>query len=168
MLKTPPPSMTRPTQERVRQAVFNMMMHSIEGALFADIYAGSGAVGLEALSRGAAHVYFLERQTRAVNILKENIALLGCHDNVTILKGDAKRMAHNLPQCDLVFCDPPYGSESDDLLFLNKLPAETLLKEDGHLFYETTHAFSGDALIDFSLQESRKFGDTTINILTRK
>jgi len=168
VLKTPPPTITRPTQERVRQAIFNMIQHSIEGAVFADLFSGSGAMGFEAISRGAEHAYLVESHLRAVKVIQENIRVLGCEDKITILKGDVKRMSTHLPLCDIIFCDPPYGSESEDLFLLEKLPVQSILKPDGVIFFETTHAFTGDALLHLTLKESRSFGDTTINVLTHK
>lgn len=141
-----------------------MLQHQIEGACFADVFAGSGAMGLEALSRGASHVFLLESHTRAVNVIKDNITALGCEDKTTILKGDVKRMIRLLPPCDIIFFDPPYGSEADDLLLLNKLPQD-ILAPDGIIIYETVHAFTGDALLHLKVKESRTFGDTVINIL---
>ena len=104
---------TRPTADRVRQALFDMLLHapwagrgSVVGATVLDAFAGTGALGLEALSRGAAHAYFIEPDRAALAALRANIATLNAP--ATIHPGDATRPPPGVP-CGLVFLDPPYG-----------------------------------------------------------
>ena len=101
----------RPTTDRVREAWMSILGPRIEGAAVADLFAGSGALGLEALSRGASHVTFVERSRRALGTLERNIRAVGAGGDTTVVCGDA--LAH-LPRldrarCDLVLADPPYG-----------------------------------------------------------
>lgn len=109
-LLAPPGSATRPTADRVREALFSMLasrLGSFEGLQVADLFAGSGALGLEALSRGAAHCVFVENDRRAVHAIRANIAALGA--SAEVLAQSAEHAA--LPQAvDLAFLDPPYGS----------------------------------------------------------
>lgn len=122
-LQIPPPSLTRPTTDRARESLFNILAHrfSIEKDCFLhanilDIYAGSGSLGLEALSRGAAFCAFLEKSSVVQKILKQNIETLGVQDRTTILPFDAAS-SFSLPsylpftQFDLVFIDPPYAKD---------------------------------------------------------
>ena len=114
-LRTPPGRATRPTADRVRQALFDMLLHApwggrelIEGARVLDAFAGTGALGLEALSRGAAHVTFLENDRAALGVLRANIALCGAGERCAVLAADALRPPMGAPY-SLVFLDPPYG-----------------------------------------------------------
>lgn len=101
----------RPTTDRVREAWMSILGPRLEGAEVADLFAGSGALGLEALSRGASHVTFVERSRRALRVLERNIHALGARDDATVVKGDA--LAHvravDPRRHDLVLADPPYG-----------------------------------------------------------
>src|SRR5438445_10899590 len=106
-LKTLPGQALRPTPDRLREALFNILSPRIAGATFLDSYAGSGAVGIEALSRGAAHATFIEKHPAAVDLIRENLAALGLEDRANIVRGAA---ATALPshQADIYFLDPPY------------------------------------------------------------
>lgn len=103
---------TRPTTDKVRQAVFNALdsMGVVEGALVVDLYAGSGAVGLEALSRGAAHCTFVERDRGALDALRMNIESLRVADRCTVIAADVLAWLPSAPSVDLVFVDPPYAA----------------------------------------------------------
>lgn len=102
----------RPTTDRMRERLFSMLMHSrypdMQGAVVADLFAGTGALGLEALSRGAAQVTFAEKARASLDCLKGNIATLGAADEVTILPADASKLPHARERCDVIFMDPPY------------------------------------------------------------
>lgn len=101
----------RPTTDRVREAWMSILGHRIGGAAVADLFAGSGALGLEALSRGAAHVTFVERSRRAIGVLERNISSLDADGVATVVRGDALAHLHRLDpaRCDLALADPPYG-----------------------------------------------------------
>lgn len=107
--RTPGPT-TRPTTEKVREAVFNALssLDVVVGARVADLYAGSGALGIEALSRGAAHCTFVEKDRSALYAIDDNIVVLGVRDRSRVAVGDAIAIAPKL-HVDLVFADPPYG-----------------------------------------------------------
>jgi 16S rRNA (guanine966-N2)-methyltransferase len=114
-LIAPPGGRTRPTADRVRQALFDMLLHApwggrdaVEGAQVLDVFAGTGALGLEALSRGAAHVTFIEHDRTALAALRANIAALHADRSCTLLPLDA-RAAPSGHECGLIFLDPPYG-----------------------------------------------------------
>lgn len=109
-LEQPDPTITRPTMDRTREAVFSILGHHISfpHARVLDAFAGSGAYGLEALSRGAAHVYCVEQHPKVCAIIKNNAATLGCTADVTILCQDVLKMAQTAQPVDLIFMDPPY------------------------------------------------------------
>jgi len=117
VVQAPPGDTTRPTADRVRQALFDMLLHApwgghdaIEGARVLDVFAGTGALGLEALSRGAAFATFIEQDRAALATLRANIATLRAADRSAVLAGDALTMPDGAP-CSLVFLDPPYGAD---------------------------------------------------------
>ena len=102
---------TRPTSDRLRETLFNVLTPRIEGANFLDLYAGSGAVGMEALSRGAAHVEFVERAEPALRVLRANLARLGLTAGFRIHAAGVAGVLRNMKPIaafDVVFLDPPY------------------------------------------------------------
>src|SRR5579875_23618 len=106
-LKTLPGIAVRPTPDRLREALFNVLAPRIEGSVFLDAYAGSGAVGIEALSRGARHVIFIERNAKALEILRDNLRSLGIEKEARVVRGGAAVLLPNY-KADLAFVDPPY------------------------------------------------------------
>lgn len=111
-IKGVPGLATRPTPDRLRETLFDILAVRIGGAAFVDAYAGTGAVGIEALSRGARHVWFLERNRSALAVLRENLADLGLAERATVVTG---MVMLTLPQypADIVFLDPPYDHERE-------------------------------------------------------
>lgn len=113
-LQAPAGMATRPTADRVRETLFNMLasrLGGFDGLRVADLYAGSGALGLEALSRGAASACFVEQDARAITAIRENVLKLGANDKIELLA----RSAHQLPArepFDMIFADPPYAPGS--------------------------------------------------------
>lgn len=103
----------RPTADRVREAVFSILAAKVEGARVLDLFAGTGALGLEALSRGAARAVFVDRRPLALKIIKRNVEALGLEGSARILRTDLSRGPEGLRQetgpFDLIFMDPPYG-----------------------------------------------------------
>jgi len=112
-LQAPPGLATRPTSDRLRETLFNVLAPRIEGARFLDLYAGSGAVGIEAMSRGAAEVVFVERAAPALKVLKANLAGLGLGIGLDVVAGSVAtflRKPAEETRFDLVFLDPPYDA----------------------------------------------------------
>jgi 16S rRNA (guanine(966)-N(2))-methyltransferase RsmD len=111
-LKSIPGAATRPTPDRLRETLFDILAPRIQGAKFLDAYAGTGAVGIEALSRGAAHAWFLERNRAALTAIQENLAALQLEARATVAPGP---VLSNLPRfaADIVFLDPPYDHERE-------------------------------------------------------
>lgn len=109
LFEAPPGLDTRPTTDKVREAVFNALgsLDLIRDATVADLFAGSGGLGIESLSRGAAHVTFVERDRAAIRVLRDNLASLGLAGATKIVPGDALVMIRGL-DVDLVLADPPY------------------------------------------------------------
>ena len=133
-LLLPDPKTTRPTSDRVREAIFNMLVHSFdidfERAVVLDAFAGSGAMGLESLSRGASKVIFLEKDREVLKILQENIHKLKAESESEILKNDIEAIQTATHPVDLVFMDPPYNQNLENR-------ALCLLKERGWIGKDT-------------------------------
>ncbi|MBL8218882.1 MAG: 16S rRNA (guanine(966)-N(2))-methyltransferase RsmD [Bryobacterales bacterium] len=111
-LKAVPGDLVRPTPDRLRESLFNILAPIIDGKVFLDAYAGTGAVGIEALSRGAARAIFLEKHRAAAEVLQENLHALGLDRRGQIVRGSVQLM---LPRqtADIVFLDPPYPQSSE-------------------------------------------------------
>jgi 16S rRNA (guanine(966)-N(2))-methyltransferase RsmD len=118
---------TRPTSDRLRETLFNVLAPRIASVAFLDLYAGSGAVAIEALSRGATRVTFVERAPAALKVLRANLASLGLTTGVTIHTGSAaaflRKLKPGAPVFDIVFLDPPYDAAEEYASSLNQLGA---------------------------------------------
>jgi 16S rRNA (guanine966-N2)-methyltransferase len=119
-LKSIPGPATRPTPDRLRETLFDILGPQVEGCIFLDAYAGTGAVGIEALSRGAARAIFIERSRNAVKVLHENLASLGIEDRaLVVVAGTLSSIAQH--RSGIVFLDPPYEREDEYARVLNLL-----------------------------------------------
>lgn len=128
---SPDGTATRPTTDRVREAIFNSLgsVGVVDGAVVADLFAGSGAVGIEALSRGADHCTFVERDRAAVRVLEQNLAALDLADRARVMRSDAVPVVAAL-DVDIVFADPPYDFDGWDRL-LRSVRAGLVVAESG-------------------------------------
>jgi 16S rRNA (guanine966-N2)-methyltransferase len=158
-LAAPRGARTRPTADRVREALFSML-GDVSGARVLDLYAGSGALGIEALSRGAGSAVFVERDARAVSAIERNLASLGLEQRV--VRQDAARfLARAQGTFDLVFCDPPYDSASRLAGPLaERLPA--LTAADARIVTESDKRSPLE--LPLPLLTERTYGDTRIAI----
>lgn len=159
-LAVPAGTRTRPTTDRVREAWMSVLQHDLPGARVLDLFAGSGALGLEALSRGAAHATFVEKASAPLTALRTNVARLGA-DTVEIVKEDALRYAARLgaDTFDIVLADPPYGrGYASELasLFLERRFGRILAVE--HRVDEPL-----DSLPD---AHTRRYGDTVLTFFS--
>lgn len=109
-LKTPAGNDTRPTTDRIKETLFNMIQNQIPGGLFIDLFSGSGAIGIEALSRGARHTYFVENAKPAIACIQENLCTTHMEDKATLLKTDVISgiLSIHEREADVIFMDPPY------------------------------------------------------------
>jgi 16S rRNA (guanine(966)-N(2))-methyltransferase RsmD len=111
-LKSIPGDATRPTPDRLRETLFDILAARIPGAIFLDGYAGTGAVGIEALSRGARHAFFLEKDRVAIETIRDNVASLQLERRATLVKGPVLLTLGHSP-AEIVFLDPPYSQERE-------------------------------------------------------
>ncbi len=112
-LVTPEGNDTRPTQDRIKETLFNMIQNQVPGAVFIDLFSGSGGIGIEALSRGASKAYFIENAQAAYRCILENLKTTHFEDVSTVLKQDVVLGLRNIreKEADIVFIDPPYHGE---------------------------------------------------------
>ncbi len=129
----------RPTSDRLRETLFNILAPGVVGARFLDICAGSGAVGIEALSRGVSHVTFIDRSRRASTAIASNLAALGITEGFELINRDAlfalKRLAEESKPFDIIFFDPPYASEIYPRV-MAQLAGQPLVAGDGIIVVE--------------------------------
>ncbi len=142
LLKSPPSLQTRPTSDRLRETLFNILAPRIEGARFLDLCAGSGAVGIEALSRGAAHVSFVDRSRKMYALIETNLKSLAVGDDeIEIVSKEAleflqKRAKQEEVPFDIIFLDPPYATDYEAVLDYVAEQATRMLAEDGVVVVE--------------------------------
>jgi 16S rRNA (guanine966-N2)-methyltransferase len=168
-LKAPKGQATRPTTDRVREALFGILASAgvIEGARVLDLYAGTGALALEALSRGAATAVLVESAREALTALRANVAALGLEDRSRVVAGDVAKAIRRLPDTgpfDLVFADPPWAmvDEGHATAVLSTLARSAGIATDGRVVLEhsaRTAPFDVDGLVRL---ETRKYGDTAL------
>jgi len=138
VIDAPPGAGTRPTADRVRETLFSMLasrLGSFEDLRVADLFAGSGALGLEALSRGAASVTFVEGDPKAAEIIRRNVRKLGAEKRAQIVAGSALHLPRSVP-FDLIFADPPYAAGSGDAV-VRSITSAGWLAPGGWLAVET-------------------------------
>jgi len=139
----------RPTSDRLRETLFNVLAPNIAGSRFVDLFAGTGAIGIEALSRGAAEVVFIENHAPAITLIRRNLESLGINSGVTILAVDtlrglvmlAARKNSGAPAFDHIFLDPPYAAAEDYSRVLEFLGAADLLATGGIVIAEHRRNF---------------------------
>ncbi len=154
-LRPPGDRRTRPTADRVREAWFSILGDRLSGATVVDLFAGSGALGLEALSRGASHVEFVEVGKSAVAALRANVAALDAEERVKVHRVDALRFVARLDagSFDIAFADPPYGHDHGRELIriFQSRPFAGVLGVE----HRSTDDIGGD--------ETRRYGDSSIS-----
>ena len=159
---------TRPTSERVREALFNSLARfvDLEGCRFADLYAGSGAVGIEALSRGAAHVTFVESDPRTARLLRSNLTALSVADAARVVVSSVTAaVAAAAPEpYDVVFADPPYQLPGEELsVVLRRLVSGGWIAPDGVVVVErATRSGALEWVPGLTGSQSRRYGETTL------
>lgn len=164
-IKFPNSKLVRPTTDKVKESLFNYLVHSIdlEGITACDIYAGSGSLGLEALSRGASEVHFVEKDFHVSKTLENNIEALGAKDECKIFRMDvikfSKMSAHD--RYDLILADPPFFK--DDIHTVTKNILENnFLKENGVFLIERSIQTKQKDIENFGCEPFKKIGDSLI------
>jgi 16S rRNA (guanine966-N2)-methyltransferase len=168
-IAAPPGAGTRPTSDRVREALFSAVQAEVDldGARFADLYAGSGAVGLEALSRGARHVLLVESDARAARVIRENVAALGAGPAARLVTGKVATVLAAGPEggpYDVVFADPPYAvPDAEITALLTALVDGGWLVPGALVVVERSSRTGALSWVDgITGERSRRYGETTL------
>lgn len=161
---------TRPTQDRVRESLFSILGPGLDQSYVLDLFAGSGALGLEALSRGAAYAVFVDKARAAQEAVLRNIEALGVSEHAKLLRSDWRAAIRTLEgngmAFDLVFLDPPYKmADADELLEV--LGTGRLLRPGALIVYEHAKKTPPHAA-HFDVRDTRHYGDTAISFLAQK
>ena len=167
-LQRPPQSITRPTSDRARESIFNILSHledfNFSNSVVLDLFAGSGAMGLEALSRGAARTIFVELNPVARHIIMQNIQILKLNDYANILGIDAVKLPMTQIPADLIFLDPPYFQDLE-ILTLAQLGEKGWYKSGTILVIETSKKTQINLDSEqFTLLTRRTFSNTAVSI----
>ncbi|MTJ04999.1 MAG: 16S rRNA (guanine(966)-N(2))-methyltransferase RsmD [Sediminimonas qiaohouensis] len=158
----------RPTTDRTRESLFSMLAGGrfddpITGARVLDLFAGTGALGLEALSRGAAQATFVEDGRKALSLLRQNVEICGAQEHCTVLRRDARRLGANEGTAhDLVFLDPPYGKGLGEKAMAAALNGGWIAPGALVVWEESAEIVPPEGLLPL---DSRRYGDTQITLL---
>jgi 16S rRNA (guanine(966)-N(2))-methyltransferase RsmD len=158
----------RPTSDKVKGAIFNILS-SVEDKKILDLFAGSGALGIEALSRGAKEVVFVDKSFSSMNLIRKNLEKLGFKDKSRLIKKDTIRFLKGdfEESFDLILADPPYGKEVCQKL-LEILAEKDFLSADGVLVIEHHKKEKIEKVENFILLKERKYGDTVVSFFAKK
>ena len=159
-LKTPEGMDTRPTTDRIKETLFNMLQTYIPDCVFVDIFSGSGGIGIEALSRGARKAYFIENAPKAIACIEQNLAFTKFTDRAIVLKQDACAGLSGIfeKSVDVIFMDPPYNQEQErrvleQLSRMKYVTEDTLIVVEASL--ETDFSYLNE--LGFTLQKEKKY-----------
>ncbi|MDO9491674.1 16S rRNA (guanine(966)-N(2))-methyltransferase RsmD [Acetobacterium sp.] len=164
----------RPTADKIKGAIFNSLQNEIRAAaVFADLFSGTGAMGLEALSRGVALGYFFDLSNESIQTTKKNISLLGYENRTRVFNQSARSgvemLAHNKVQCDIIFMDPPYCQVDEIYQLLEIISEKEILSENGKLVIETEKSVIMPLVKNkLTCYKSKKYGITTISYYSRE
>jgi 16S rRNA (guanine966-N2)-methyltransferase len=140
VLKGPGKLKMRPTSDRLRETLFNVLGPTVDDSLFIDLFAGTGAVGIEAISRGAKRTFFIESHPGAVKLIKQNLEALDALGGVDVIEADAVRGLERLKRwrimADFIFLDPPYDNRDDYIRTLEYLDSSHLIAPQGTVIVE--------------------------------
>jgi len=164
---------TRPTSDRLRETLFNVVAPYIEGTIWLDLFAGSGAVGIEALSRGASSVYFVESAGMAIRTIRRNLQTLGISAEANVLEQDVITALRTIEAqnvgCDFAFLDPPYRKLGDYDRVLSFLSRSQLLNFGAQVIAEHDKHFDpGDAFELLQRQRILRQGDAVLSFYARR
>ena len=163
----------RPTSDRVREAIFNLIGQDLSGLKVLDLFAGTGSLGIESLSRGTQHAVFIDNSQQALKLIRKNLVTCGFENSGTVLRRDLKKAAtlsHPVfkQRFDLLFLDPPYRG---DMLIplLEKISTADILSNGSRVVVELSkHEMLPSSFGNLKIADSRLYGDTMINIYSHE
>lgn len=159
-LKTPEGPDTRPTTDRIKETLFNILQNDVPGAVFVDLFSGSGGIGIEALSRGARKAYFIENAPKALACIQDNLAFTRFTDQSVVLKQEAALALTSIyeKEVDIIFMDPPYNSGYEERI-LTVLAGMKYVTEDTLIIVEAALKTKADYLeqLGFELVREKNY-----------
>lgn len=161
VLKSVKGNQIRPTLDRVKESLFSILGHDLSGKYCIDLFAGTGSLGLEALSRGASHTVFVEKEHGPLDAIRTNIDELGLRERVTVIPLAVLRVIPSLPAADLIFCDPPYALADVDEVVAGVFLAGKV-KPGGTFVLETRSKRAIQTPANATLYDERIYGDTKL------
>lgn len=158
---------TRPTMDRVKESLFGIIQNNLKDSVVLDLFAGSGQLGIEAISNGAKHAYFIDNNIEVIKVLKQNINNLNIKDKSTIIHSDWKKSLNDFSnqslKFDLIFVDPPYDYDVYEKI-LDKVSSLNLLNKDGLIILEHHNLKFKENYNNLTLYKERKYGNKSVNI----
>lgn len=158
---------TRPTMDRVKESIFGTIQNYIKDSIVLDLFAGSGNLGIEAISNGAKHCYFVDNNIEAIKVIKKNIAEFNIKDKSSILHKDYNKalnfFCNNKIKFDIIFVDPPYKYEIIDKI-INKLIEYDLVNLEGIIVLEFSKDILKESYDNLKLIKNKKYGEKNVYI----
>ena len=156
---------TRPTMDRVKESLFAMIQDYLKGSTVLDLFAGSGSLGIEAISNGASKCYFIDHNKEVIKILNQNITNLNIQDKSVVILTDWKKFLNESKNLkfDLIFIDPPYDYDVYEKI-LTKVSELNLLNDNGLIILEHANLNLKESYNNLFLYKSKKYGTKSVNI----
>ncbi|CDZ74820.1 RNA methyltransferase, RsmD family [Peptoniphilus sp. ING2-D1G] len=160
----------RPTEDRVKENVFNLIDHNLYGSIVLDLFAGSGAIGIEFLSRGSAKVYFVEKNKESIKLIEQNLEKTNLKSSSVLIKNDSVSTLSTLKNVkfDYVYIDPPYKNSQLYVKSVENLIKYNLIDENSVLIIEEDEDYKNSYDQYLNLIKSKKYGNTHISIWSKK
>jgi 16S rRNA (guanine966-N2)-methyltransferase len=167
-LKAVPGIGTRPTTDKVKEAIFSMIGPYFDGGLGLDLFAGTGGLGIEALSRGMNRVIFIDMDKTSIQVIEDNLTTLGFKEQAEVYRNDAQRalklLANRRLKFDLIFLDPPYRMKQADEILLQMQEMEMLQDQAVVLVEHDAEHYYADEIGQFHVRKRTAYGETAITI----
>ena len=160
----------RPATDSVKETIFNVLQNRIlfDGIVVLDLFAGTGSLGIEAISRGAAHSYFVDTEEKSLGLVRDNIGQLRCEPVCTVVKADAMEFMETADkQFDLIFADPPYAFK-DTAMIPEIIFRKNLLKKKGFLIIEHLKSTKFPDSPQYQLAVRKEFGQTEVSFFSKR
>ena len=172
-LAGPSGTQTRPTSDRLRETLFNVVAPAVEDSVWLDVFAGTGAIGIEAISRGARMVYFVESSRRAARTIRDNLAALGIEEGFEVVEREApvalRQLDSQAVACNFCYLDPPYRKKGDYDEVLGFLSQSRVLSSGGLVIAEHDKRFDpGEAFGALRRQRVLRQGDSVLSFYKRE